>query len=50
MAMALEANALDSFLEVSKSEATSVLKAKNIEKNKQDELDIDPAVKAQLGL
>ena len=33
-----------------KSEATSVLKAKNIEKNKQDELDIDPAVKAQLGL
>ena len=50
MAMALEGNALDSFMEVSKSEAASVLKAKNIEKNKQDELDIDPAVKAQLGL
>ena len=50
MAMALEGNALESFLEVSKSEAISVLKEKNYEKNKKDELDIHPDVKAQLGL
>ena len=50
MAMALEGNALESFLEVSKSEAASVLKEKNYEKNKKDELDIHPDVKAQLGL
>ncbi|WP_314990996.1 phage protease [uncultured Campylobacter sp.] len=50
MAMALEGNALDSFMEVSKSEAASVLKEKSYEKNKKDELDIDPDVKAQLGL
>ena len=48
--MALEGNALDSFMEVSKSEAASVLKEKSYEKNKKDELDIDPDVKAQLGL
>ena len=48
--MALEGNALESFLEVSKSEAISVLKEKNYEKNKKDELDIHPDVKAQLGL
>ena len=50
MAMALEGNALDSFMEVSKSEAASVLKEKSYEKNKKEGLDIDPDVKAQLGL
>lgn len=50
-ALGLEANALNSYLEVCKSEAASVLKEKNIEKNSKSETEnIDPSVKAQLGL
>lgn len=45
-ALVLEKNALNSFLEVCKSEAEQVLKQKSI--NKQDAQDLDPDVKAQL--
>lgn len=50
MAMALEGNALDSFLEVSKVEAAAVLKKSELDLNKKDEDEIHPDVKAQLGL
>ncbi|MBE2985543.1 hypothetical protein CCAL12920_00745 [Campylobacter sp. RM12920] len=50
MAMALEGNALNSFLEVSKAEAASVLKKSELDLNKKQDDDIHPDVKAQLGL